>query len=182
MFSCIQRFFPLIVPMVRSSFRIATLWTVIESHSLSIRTGTNQQGKQLFVMAVRSSSGDTLPGNLTIILSGQKWVFHSIDKYAFPLLYSVQVCARNRLVLTDEDPSEYFPMENLIITENHFKNSNVMLCICTFHGIWMALKQSFVKTYEDQEIAKVISMVSHKNIQIVSLHFSKMEILHFVVY
>jgi hypothetical protein len=76
-------------------------------------------------MAVRSASGDTLPGNLTIIPSGQKWVFHSIYKYAFPLLYSVQVCSRNRLVLTDEDPSEYSPMENLIITENHFKKSNM---------------------------------------------------------
>jgi len=93
--------------MVRSSFRIVPLWSVIESHSLSIRTGTNQQGKELFVMAVRSASGDTLPGNLTIIPSGQKWVFHSIYKYAFPHLYSVQVCARIRLVLTNEDPSEY---------------------------------------------------------------------------
>ncbi len=40
--------------------------------------GTNRQGKELFVMAVRSASGDTLPGNMTIIPSGQKWVFHSI--------------------------------------------------------------------------------------------------------
>ena len=115
----------MIVPTVRLSFRIVPLFSVIESDSLSIRTGTNRQGKELFVMAVRSASGDTLPGNLTIIPSGQKWVFHSIYKYAFPLLYSVQVCSRNRLVLTDEDPSEYSPMENLIITENHFKKSNM---------------------------------------------------------
>ena len=115
----------MIVPTVRLSFRIVPLFSVIESGSLSIRTGTNRQGKELFVMAVRSASGDTLPGNLTIIPSGQKWVFHSIYKYAFPLLYSVQVCSRNRLVLTDEDPSEYSPMENLIITENHFKKSNM---------------------------------------------------------
>ena len=148
---CIHRFGSLIVPTVRSAFRIVPLLSVIESDSLSIRTGTNRQGKELFVMAVRSASGDTLPGNLTIIPSGQKWVFHSIYKYAFPLLYSVQVCSRNRLVLTDEDPSEYSPMENLIITENHFKKSNVMLC--TFHGIWMAFKQSIVKTYGDKEVA-----------------------------
>jgi hypothetical protein len=102
-------------------------------------------------MAVRSASGDTLPGNLTIIPSGQKWVFHSIYKYCFPHLYSPQVCARNRLVLTDEDPAEYSPMENLIVTENHFKKSTVMLC--TFHGIWMAFKQAIVKTYGDQDVA-----------------------------
>ena len=111
---------------------------------------TNRQGKELFVMAVRSASGDTLPGNLTIIPSGQKWVFHSIYKYAFPHLYSVQVCARNWLVLTDKDPSEYSPMENLILSKDHFSQSTVMLC--TFHGIWMAFKQSIVKTYGDNDL------------------------------
>ena len=52
--------------------------------------------------------------------------------------------------MTDEDPSEYSPMENLILTENHFKKSNGMLC--TFHGIWMAVKQEMVKMYGDQDV------------------------------
>jgi hypothetical protein len=130
MFPCIQRCGSLIVPMVRSSFRIVPLSSVIESHSLFIQTGTNQQGKELFVMAVRSASGDTLPGNLTIIPSGQKWVFHSIYKYAFPLLYSVQVCARNHLVLTDEDPSEYSPMENTSDQWELIPESQLNMCLC----------------------------------------------------
>ena len=129
------------------------IWYVV------IYIGTNRQGKELFVMAVRSASGDTLPGNLTIIPSGQKWVFHSIYKYCFPHLYSPQVCARNRLVLTDEDPAEYSPMENLIVTENHFKKSTVMLC--TFHGIWMAFKQAIVKTYGDQDVAVTYGEFRH---------------------
>jgi hypothetical protein len=40
--------------------------------------GTNRQKKQLFVMAVCTANGSTLPGNSTIIPSEQKWVFHSI--------------------------------------------------------------------------------------------------------
>jgi hypothetical protein len=64
-------------------------------------SGTNRQKKELFVMAVCSASGDTLPGNLTIIPSAQKWVFHAIYQHAFPHLYSSEVCLRNRLVLTD---------------------------------------------------------------------------------
>ena len=129
--------------------------------------GTNRQGKELFVMAVRSAGGDTLPGNLTIIPSGQKWVFHSIYKYCFPHLYSSQVCARNRLVLTDEDPAEYSPMENLIITDNHFKKSRVMLC--TFHGIWMAFKQSIVKTYGDQDVAVIYGEYRHDTTYIIQI-------------
>jgi hypothetical protein len=57
--------------------------------------GTNWQKKQLFVMAVRTPSGTTLPGNLTIIPSEQKWVFHAIYQLAFPHLYSSDVCSRN---------------------------------------------------------------------------------------
>ena len=92
---------------------------------------------------------------VTIIPSGQEWVFHSIYKYAFPHLYSVPVCARSCLVPTDEVPSEYSPMENLILTKNHFKKSTVMLC--TFHGIWMAFKKAIAKTYANQDVAILYS-------------------------
>ena len=90
-------------------------------------------------MAVQSASGDTLSGNLTIIPSGQKWVFHSIYMYAFHHLYSVHVCASNHLVLTDEDASEYRPFQSAIPTMDEFKQSKVMLC--TFHGIWQSFKK-----------------------------------------
>ena len=101
--------------------------------------GTNRQKKQLFVMAVRTANGSTLPGNLTIIPSEQKWVFYSIYQLAFPHLYSAEVCSRNRLVLTDEDDALYKSFESLIQTNDVFKRSKVMLC--TFHAIWMSSKK-----------------------------------------
>ncbi len=50
---------------------------VIKTHILSkfihaCRAGTNNQKKELFVMAVRSPSGKTFPGNFTIIPSAKK--------------------------------------------------------------------------------------------------------------
>jgi hypothetical protein len=84
MFQCIQRFGSLIVPTVRLSFRIVPLFSVIESDSLSIRTGTNRQGKELFVMAVRSASG------LVLILAGAVcvvWDFFLVQVYARVDLY-----------------------------------------------------------------------------------------------
>ena len=79
--------------------------------------GTNPQKRQLFVMAVRTATGTTLPGNLTIIPSEQKWVFHSNSIYslAFRYLYSDAVCCRNRLLLSDEDDAEYRSFEGLSI-------------------------------------------------------------------
>ena len=72
-------------------------------------SGTNREKKDLFVVAVRSASGDTLPVNLTVFPSAQKWVFEAIYKTAFPNLYSPDVCSMNRLVLTDEEKAEYEP-------------------------------------------------------------------------
>ena len=104
-------------------------------------------------MAVRTPSGRTLPGNLAIIPSEQSWVFHAIYQYAFPHLYSSEVCSRNRLVLTDEDEAEYRSFESVIETTSDFQNSKVMLC--TFHGVWMAFKKDLLTLLEDCEHGKV---------------------------
>jgi hypothetical protein len=98
--------------------------------------GTNRQKKQLFVMAVHTPSGRTLPGNLANIPSEQSWVFHAFYQYAFPHLYSLEVCSRNRLVLTDKDEAEYRSFDALIETTKDFKQSTVMLCTFTVSG-WL---------------------------------------------
>jgi hypothetical protein len=89
---------------------------------------TNQQKKELVVMAVCSAREDTLPGSLTIIPSAQKWVFHAIYQHAFPHLYSYEVCSQNRLVLTDEGTSQFKSFESLISTTNIFNLLKVMIC------------------------------------------------------
>jgi hypothetical protein len=78
-------------------------------------------------MAVRAANGSTLAGNLTIIPSEQKWVFHSIYRLAFPYLYYVDVRSRNRVVITDEDDAKYRSFESLIDTSDIFAKSTVML-------------------------------------------------------
>jgi hypothetical protein len=102
---------------------------------------TNRQGEKLFVMGERSASGDTLPGNLTIIPSWQKWVFHSIYKYVFPICILYNLCKKSTCPHW-QGSSEYS-------REDHFSQSTVMPC--TFHGIWMAFNQSIVKTDGDND-------------------------------
>ncbi len=110
-------------------------------------------------MAVRTSSGNTLPGNLTIIPSGQKWVFHAIYQLAFPELYSNEVCSRNCVVLTDEDDAEYRSFESVIETSQVFSRSKVM--ICTFHTIWMAFKKDLLELLDECEHRKIYSKLYH---------------------
>jgi hypothetical protein len=71
----------------------------LSSH-LPNHKGTKRDRSELFVAVVRSSSGDTVPVNMTIIPSPQKWVFDTIYKFAFPYLYSANICKMNRMVLT----------------------------------------------------------------------------------
>ena len=61
-----------ILHCLKKQYRVCILFFI------HLFTGTNHQKKQLFMMTVRTSSGTTLPGNLTIIPSEQKWVFHAI--------------------------------------------------------------------------------------------------------
>jgi hypothetical protein len=107
-------------------------------------------------VAVCTPSVRTLPGNLAIIPSEQSWVLHAIYQYAFPHLYSSEVCSRNRLMLTDEDEAEYRSFESVIETSSDFKHSNGMRC--TFHGVWMAFKEDLLTLLEDCGRGKVCGM------------------------
>jgi hypothetical protein len=122
----------------------------------NLNEGTNRQKRELFVVAVRSASGDTLPVNLTIIPSAQKWVFNAIYQLAFPSLYSSNVCSMNRLVLTDEDEAEYAPFQSAIATMPEFSKSNVMLC--TFHGIWQSFKKDLYPLLDANPHGQLLGM------------------------
>ncbi len=101
--------------------------------------GTNNQKKELFVMAVHSPTGKTILGNYTIIPSAKKWVFHAIYRLAFLSLYGEHICSLNCLVITDEEDAEYCSFETLILTHEMFLSSTVMPC--TFHAIWQPFKR-----------------------------------------
>jgi hypothetical protein len=90
-------------------------------------------------MAVQTHCGKTFPGNFSIIPSSKKWVFHAIFRIAFLQLYGTGIYSMNRLVLSDEEDTEYWSFEALIATNDIFKSSKVMLCI--FRAIWQPFKR-----------------------------------------
>ena len=101
--------------------------------------GTNNQKKELFVMAVHSPTSKTFPGNFTVIPSAKKWVFHAILRLAFLSLYGEHICLLNWLVIMYEEDAEYHSFETLILTHEMFRSSTVMLC--TFHALWQPFKR-----------------------------------------
>jgi hypothetical protein len=105
------------------------------------------------MMAICTSSGTTLPGNLTVISSEKKWVFHAIYQLAFSKLYSNEVCSQDRVVITDEDEAEYRSFESVIETSEVFSRSKVM--ICTFHGVWMAFKKDVLAQLDESGHRKI---------------------------
>ena len=66
---------------------------------MDVTHGTNRQRRDLFMLVIRTPTGETFSGNITIIPSQKRWIFHCIYRYAFIHLYGTDTCSRNRLVL-----------------------------------------------------------------------------------
>ena len=83
-------------------------------------------------------SFQTIISHLSCRVPGQGWVFRVVIQDIFPYLFGKATIARNRLKLTDEDPSEYATMERLIFTDTNYSDMKLMLCV--FHAIWGPFK------------------------------------------
>ncbi len=68
----------------------------------------------------------------------------------------MDVCSKNRVVITDKDDAEYRSFESLIDTLDIFAKSTVMLC--TFHAIWMPFKKDLLPLLDDCLHGKVYGM------------------------
>ena len=102
---------------------------------MDVTANTNRQKRELFILVVKDASGETFIGNATVIPSGKKWVFLKIYQTFFLKLYGPVTIGRNRLAITDDDRSEYGPLENCVSTLECYAKSKHMLCI--FHAIAM---------------------------------------------
>ena len=106
---------------------------------MDVTSKTNRQNRDLFLMVVKDASGETFVGNVTLIPSQQRWVFHMIYRDFFTALYGKVTVSRFRLLLTDDDIAEHGPLDCLISTNGCYKNGRHMLCI--FHGIVMGFME-----------------------------------------
>jgi hypothetical protein len=100
---------------------------------MDVTAQTNKQNRDIFIMVVKDASRQCYAGNITVIPSGQLWVFMRIYSMFFLELYGMVTVRRNRLALTDDDRSEHVPFDNLIETSEHYQKSKHMLC--TFHAL-----------------------------------------------
>ena len=111
---------------------------------MDVTSSVNRQKTDLFMLAIRTPSGETFPGNFTFIPSGKRWVFQCIYQYAFTALFGKTTCSRNRLAMFDDDVAEHGPFQSCINTIPEFRNSRVMLCV--FHAVWMPFKDILMRT------------------------------------
>ena len=94
---------------------------------------TNRQNRGLFLMVVKNRTGKTHIANVTVVPSLRKWVFLKIYQHFFVELYGTATISRNRLALTDNDPSEHGPFDTCKATMDCYRRSKHMLCV--FHGV-----------------------------------------------
>jgi hypothetical protein len=63
------------------------------------------------------------------------------------------VCARNQVILIEEDDVKYKSFKSDVETMDEFKDSKVMLC--TFYGIWMAFKKDLITLLDNTPHGKL---------------------------
>ena len=102
---------------------------------LDVTANTNKQKRDLFLMIVKDANLQTFVGNLTVIPSGQRWVFSIIYKSFFIYLYGEKTIENNRLCLTDDDGCEWGPLDDSINSIKCWSKSQHMLC--QFHALTM---------------------------------------------
>ena len=73
-----------------------------ETWFMDVTANTNKLKRDIFLMVVRDANGQCFVGNLTVIPSGQSWVFMKIYRTFFVKLYGDVTISRNRLGLTDK--------------------------------------------------------------------------------
>ncbi len=115
-------------------------------------TGTTNQKKELFVMAVSTPTEKTFPSNFMIIPSAKKWVLHTINCLVFFSLHGEHICLLNWLVITNEENADYHSFETLILTHELFQSSYVMLC--ALHAIWQPFKKAIYHLLPSKTITK----------------------------
>ena len=100
---------------------------------LDVTANTNKLKKDIFLMVIKDSNGQTFVGNVTAIPSGKRWVYNMIYKHFFLQLYGEVTIGRNRLALTDDDVAEWGPLDNAINTMQCWYDTRHMLC--SFHAV-----------------------------------------------
>ena len=101
---------------------------------MDVTANTNKQKCGLFLMVMKDANGETFVGNATIIPSNKRWVFLQIYQKQFLHLYGDIMIGCNGLTLTDDNNSEYGPLDNCIATIFCYADSKHMLCVFPRHS------------------------------------------------
>ena len=97
---------------IASDEMIRALHMFQEVEYMDVTANTNKEGRDLFLVVGKDADGSTCIANATIIPSQQRWVFKKVY-YFFRLLYGDTCMSRLRLALTDDDPAENGPFDNV---------------------------------------------------------------------
>ena len=105
-------------------------------------------------------------------------MFRYITRYIFPKLFGDVTVQRNRLGLTDKDPSEYRTFEANTKSDKNYQYSKVMLC--TFHAIWKPFKETIGPRLPKKSGGVLLTNIGKSYGEILTTFFITQDVLHFL--
>ena len=105
-------------------------------------------------------------------------MFQYITGSIFSKLFGDVTVQRNRLGLTDEDPSEYRTFEANTKSDKNYQYSKVMLC--TFHAIWKPFKETIRPRLPKKSGGVLLSPIGKSYGEVVTTFLITPDVLHFL--
>jgi hypothetical protein len=113
---------------------------------------TNNEKRELFLLAGKDRHGKAFTGMRMFLPSGQRWVYRFLYRYAIPSILSATCIKGNNLFLTDGDTDEYIPLHDQIAGNELWKKSKHGLCM--FHLLVQSWQKDVSSSVPDTVIGK----------------------------
>ena len=99
---------------------------------MNVTSSTNRGGRGLHLLVVKDASGETYIRCASILPCQQRWAFKNMHAFLW-ILFGDTTMSRMRLMLIDDDLTEYGPFDACTKIDECYKFALHMLCV--FHGL-----------------------------------------------
>ena len=129
---------------------------------MDVTSGTNKEGRGLFLVAGKDSNNNGFTGVRIFLPSEQLWVFDWIYRDCLPSLLGEDIIRRNQLCLTDGDPQMYGALRTQQLNKEVWQGQHAL---CEWHLLVVGWHESVLKHIPADPISEALAKVAYEWIQ-----------------
>ena len=129
---------------------------------MDVTSGTNKEGRGLFLVAGKDSNNNGFTGVRIFLPSEQLWVFDWMFRDCLPSLIGVDIIKRNKLCLTDGDPQMYGALRAQQMRKDIWQGEHAL---CEWHFLVVGWHENVIKHIPEDDKSQWFGNTAYKWIQ-----------------